>query len=577
MAGIQVPKELKYLSNLRYETLIPIQINNILLEDMLPGLFYIARLGRRRGKGAWNNRTPSELADELVKKTDRFRGFDSPQATALLADWLGAGVLRLRQRAGADRVMAVRPLHFMTYRVDLPVGWASLRYLPDFIAGLLLKKPGQAPASNDAREAFGLQSRDNLLLRAFGAGMVNDSPHFGDATGDRYDEETPLDIETLLCVRAVEDLPPPAESTRDGEIKPFEPLCPRQARIFREDMTHFLRSYGAGQIPARTLANYVLCLLSVNLTSYFLSHVCAANHLYEKAEWLDDHNSGETGRLWPLGMFADATEGLNRRVRSLAQRSYAIHHEWLAQYTRTTLGFRLLDHYLDGATWVPELRDLKDKQGIERLIILAKARLDTTSKAFDAVQASANPERNKLRQAQEGEEWPEEVRLIAEDSSVRPFEGLVELLSIGLKGTREGVFKFYISIARKNMAGGLLAGDKTGHARNRYVLTTDLLEALVHRLCLRKSGGARLRRLDVYEFVDELKTRYGIWIDEPPPGLPSTHENRQAGQENFEAFKERLRLLGLFRGVSDARRMQRLKPRYHPSDNCSVDAGGQMQ
>jgi hypothetical protein len=487
----------------------------------------------------------------------------------VLEEWLKASVLRLIERGGSDKVMSIRPLHLMTYRIDLPFNWAHLRSVPEFVASILYRDPAAEPLPTRADEPFTLQSRENLLWKAFGEGIVNDSRYAGNADLDRYDDNCELDIESLLTIRVAEGLRTPHPITVRGgskgaNISGFEPLCPGQALTFREEFSLFLRAYPPPAVPVRVLGDYLLCLLALDLTTYSLCHFATSNHLYNTAEWQDDRYTPGHRRLWEVGIYPDLTDGHIRKSRELARQSYARHYEWMLQQSRTMIGFRLLDYYLRSRTDIKELKELRNLKGIEFLRTLALGRQRSCPEVYAAVQASAGPALSGLERAQPSEGWPDDVKAIANDSELSPFDRLVELLASTQEDLQNNMLKFLTSCARRNLDSGLLGGSQRKREDNYYTLGTQLLETLVQLLVLKPDATPTSRPLDIYDFVGQLKERYSIWIDEPPPGLDQSYEARQAAHSNFAALKEKLRQLGFFRAVTDARRMQRLKPRYVP-------------
>jgi hypothetical protein len=402
----------------------------IILEDVLSGLFYVTRFGSRRGRGEWAGRKARQVAEALSQKQDKFAGFDSDREQRVLEEWLKATVLRLIERGGADKVMSIRPLHFMTYRVDLPFNWTQLRSVPEFV-------------------------------------------------------------------------------------------------------------------------------------------------LYRTGEWLDDRHPPDNAQLWQLGIYPDLTGGHVRKSRELARQSYARHYEWMLQQLRAMIGFRLLDYYLRSRTDIRELRDLRNLKGIEFLKTLALGRQHSCSEVNAATQASASPALSGLEREQANQEWPDDVKIIGNDPALPPFDRLVELLASTQEELREKMLSFFTSCSRRNLDSGLLAGSQRRREDNYYTLGTQMLETLVQLLILRPSDPPASRPLDIYDFVKQLKDRYGIWIDEPPPDLDQSYEARQAAQMNFAALKEKLRQVGFFRAVTDARRMQRLRQQYAPAGDAGNIEGGQ--
>ena len=134
----------------------------------------------------------------------------------MLEEWLKATVLRLSERGCADKVMSIRPLHFMTYQVDLPFNWVHLRSVPEFVSAILQHDPSAEPLATGTQEPFALQSRENLFWKAFGNGIVNDSRFAGNADMDRYDDNCEVDIESLLTIRVTEGLRAPSPITVKG-------------------------------------------------------------------------------------------------------------------------------------------------------------------------------------------------------------------------------------------------------------------------------------------------------------------------------------------------------------------------
>jgi len=68
------------------------------------------------------------------------------------------------------------------------------------------------------------------------------------------------------------------------------------------------------------------------------------------------------------------------------------------------------------------------------------------------------------------------------------------------------------------------------------------------------------------EIISKLIVRHYTSLDQ-------SYEAHQAAQANFAALKEKLRQLGFFRAVNDARRMQRLTPRYAPIGDLKTSEG----
>jgi hypothetical protein len=92
-------------------------------------------------------------------------------------------------------------------------------------------------------------------------------------------------------------------------------------------------------------------------------------------------------------------------------------------------------------------------------------------------------------------------------------------------------------------------------------LTDSVLDYLVHLHVLASGGRKKVRTISFKEFVDRLRDRYGICVDEAPTGMTISNDLLRA---NRAVLEQRLRDLGLFVGVNDAEAMKRLWPRFQP-------------
>ena len=103
-------------------------------------------------------------------------------------------------------------------------------------------------------------------------------------------------------------------------------------------------------------------------------------------------------------------------------------------------------------------------------------------------------------------------------------------------------------------------GRKTGTMKS-IVLTDTMLDFLVHRHLRKpgKGGNTKPNPISFNDFVDKLRDRYGLLIDQAPPGQTIS---RELLQRNRQFLERRLRSLGLLMGVNDAESMKRLRPRF---------------
>lgn len=104
---------------------------------------------------------------------------------------------------------------------------------------------------------------------------------------------------------------------------------------------------------------------------------------------------------------------------------------------------------------------------------------------------------------------------------------------------------------RRNVTG-------TGLVRS-VVMHTPMLDYLVHRHLVVDGQPGMLRQLSLKRFIDQLRARHGLWIDQAPPGM---HVPADVLRRNKELLEARLRDLGLLLTVNDAETMKMLRARY---------------
>ncbi len=104
-------------------------------------------------------------------------------------------------------------------------------------------------------------------------------------------------------------------------------------------------------------------------------------------------------------------------------------------------------------------------------------------------------------------------------------------------------------------------GKKSGMMKS-VVLTDTVLDFLVHRYLRKpgKGGNTKPNPISFNDFVTLLRDRYGLLVDQAPPGQTIS---RELLQRNRRFLERRLRSLGLLMGVKDAESMKRLRPRFN--------------
>jgi hypothetical protein len=146
---------------------------------------------------------------------------------------------------------------------------------------------------------------------------------------------------------------------------------------------------------------------------------------------------------------------------------------------------------------------------------------------------------------------------LRDSTDVDPIDRLVRtLFEAQRKSAMKNMTGWFYSVSGFNRSYGILSGNARGARRvARYTLSNELLSALVH-VALADDGwdddGKRIPaiRISLKEFLVRIEKRYGLLIDKPPASETSA-EAVEAARRNLEAFKVRLRQIGVFENLSD--------------------------
>jgi hypothetical protein len=141
---------------------------------------------------------------------------------------------------------------------------------------------------------------------------------------------------------------------------------------------------------------------------------------------------------------------------------------------------------------------------------------------------------------------------------------VLELLDSALLTDRPNGLAVRRSVAR--MTEGT-SGRRRRDVRS-LVFTDAVLDYLVHVHVLRTGNKEGFRSLSLKGFLEVLRNRYGLYVDEAPPGLPISNELLRL---NRLVLERRLRDLGLLLGVNDADAMKRLTPRFRLTEGSCDD------
>lgn len=556
---------------------LPLTPQNFAVGSVLPAAFYMCRRGCRRGKGQFQHTfSPSDkmrasirwVAGKLSQDKTSFTGFESEVEKDILGDLLLCDALENKKHneGHQEEIQRAFPVHFLASWLDLPPAVANLRFVPEMLVCLLANQSeGQKvqPGSGSGPFLVGMSPEKNLLFQIFGRGMVfGDNP--ADLRADTFDEQARVSLEELLMIRLAQtckEAPETLRATRGAvsDIPNSWPISQRATLAFRDDLTRFLENYGA-TIPRRSITPMLESLLGLGLLAIYLES-CSLAVAWDNSGYVPPINAQK-----PVPIFVDASNGSDPRLRDLSEQSFDEVIRLLDQSSSSLMSIRVLDakgrfdrrlkDFIpkgpDTSGWLNLLGKVRREQH-ER----SEAILNDLCEKIEALTAKLEAE---------GIE-PEAIDILrSPTASSDPVRALADSLCtmMGDKLLRTKPFMFVDSCLMLNEAYGLgrkrrvsrsVAGRKRKMMDIRSViLSNTVLETLVHLHLIAREGV-----LSLAGFLRILRDRYGIWVDECPPGVSASREDLL---NNRAMLERRLRDLGLLVGVNDAEFMKHLRPRF---------------
>lgn len=557
---------------------LPLTPQNVAIGSVLPAVFFMCRRGYRRGKGRFQEAfapaedtraTTASVAIRLTQDQDLFSGFDQPVQRDILGDLLLCDALENKGHAEGHTTEVARafPVHFFSSWLDLPKSVSHMRFVPEMLVCLLANQNDGLklkPGCQEGPFPVGTSPQSNLLFRIFARAVrFGDNPV--DLRADSIDETADLSIEELLMVRVAQvcdEAPETMHATRGAvaDIQNLWPIALRAKDVIRQDLIAFLEHYG-DVIPRRSIAPMLEALIGLSL-----AHVTLASFSLAVA-WDTDGKLPQANIQSPVPLFVDASCGNNSTLRDLSEQSYEEIVRLVDQATISLAQIRILDAK---ARFDRKLRDLTPKgPDMSSWLNLLGAVRSGEHDRSDAILNDLWEKIEALRTTLEaqGIEPNASDILRSPTANDRPVHTLAEAICaiMGEKILRHHYLAFLDSCLMVNETHGLgrkrrvyrsLGGRKRKMMDLRsIILSNTILEALVHLHLAQRQGS-----LSFAGFIRILRERYGLWVDEAPPGVPAS---REALLDNRANLERRLRDLGLLVGVNDAEFMKHLRPRFN--------------
>ena len=588
------PKMVRELWTSNYTKALPITLYAFELSAVLPAIFYMFRFGQRRGKGQFlktfapegippeerRRRTTVDRVASVLAQEAGFTGFHCATTTAILGDLLLCfGLENAKRELGRDKqIQRVAPTHYLTSWIDLPDRVGHLRDVPEMLVAMLVnqKKGDYIRPTDKGRFTVAASHDTNPLIAAFSEGVYIDGlPQ--DLSSDRFDErDERVGLDQLLMIRLAQLLrsaPDRAFGKGTARIPNQRPIATLSARHFSEDIRRFLRSY-AREIPRLALIDMLEACIAVGMTTILTS---VMQTLFK---WSESGCVTQERDEHPESIFVDCSTGVDKRLSRLAEQSFDDLQRRMEQLPNTLAVLRLLDYH---ARFDPKIKGLNVETAPyagEWLGLLGELLLQRHPRA-GFIHDLVGQHCRVLAEALD-EDHPDLATLlkdeVGEPDAVRRFSAaLTDMMGANVRSSLIGTVD---SVVQANKRNGLArkrsttsGGGRGDTARRRrdvrsLIFSDAVLEYLVHVHLLPGGNKTGVRRLALRDFLNELRVRYGFYVDAAPQGLSVSNELLHFNRRTLE---RRLRDLGLLVGVNDAESMKRLRPRFRPRGEVQHD------
>ena len=581
------------------EDVLAFTLQDFAVGALLPAMFYMFRRGHRRGQGTFADEfeprqgeteftrkstikaaTVTSVARVLADDHSQFDGFNSDIARSVLSDFLLTHCLENQRHESGRKKRVIRafPTHYQAAWMDLPSRVGHLRLVPEFLVAVLVdQKDGETIEGGKTLSSFFRVNDDftqNILLSVFGPGMSTRERQ-SDLV-DEFDERIEMGLDQLATIRVARKCKQPiklkearfvrksgSEGRGSSAIANQHPIAKVAARVFREDTRLFLHAFGT-TIPRQSLTQMLEACIGLGLTNIFLS---TASSL------LDYETRGELSKTdspWP--MLVDCSSGTDLLLRRLSEEVMDDAVRRLHRFPVVLMAIRILDHHARF-----EIRALPQKRpdSSDRINMLGEVLFDRHEHSH-AILKSVRKQCMMLSEQFESNDIGEGYRNVLDDEEAirNPVLRLAETV-VQMMGDKQQISHILACLSSCMMTGnsnGLASerrvvfqtmrnGKKSGMMKS-VVLTDTMLDFLVHRHLRKpgKGGNTKSNPISFNDFVTLLSERYGLLVDQAPPGQTIS---RELLQRNRRFLERRLRSLGLLMGVNDAESMKRLKPRFN--------------
>ncbi len=474
----------------------------------------------------------------FLEHREQFRDFD-PDVTYR---WVETHLLDLVHRGRPTQAVAgLRPLHGFTYRFR--VSRHSRPYGADEQLYWMIYQ---------ASGALGSRTLGHLH-QFFFAGV---DPR----TASPSDAHAEIDVETQALISLAQVDKGATDRAAPGRPRVHPPLDQAACDRLAEDVMRLL--FHQAVIPRSVLVDHLKILFAFHLALYHLRAMRSLPARLARAAGDGTAGAVDDGG----GLFVDVAGVPGTACARLAERSARRWYGRIPAFVSATFAVKKLD---DFARHLQKQGKLKRLSSVRDAVLSVDQLLSLLGPQYRAERNGFGEFRNArvlaALEGPDGEMDPEVADLAA--LGLDPFTTYLELITAQrMAFHRKYLTECLDTLLLKNRSGALIAQPRG--AERRFVLDSRLVEVLLQLALLRRddrTGDWRTVPLRVDEFLTELKTRYGLYVDEFPPGDDLGHRgfaDEAALRTNRNAFVARLRQIGFFTDLSDAYITQHILPRY---------------
>jgi hypothetical protein len=496
-----------------------------------------------------------------------------------------------REGGHALQIQRAFPTHYFSSWIDLPQTSAHLRGVPELLVTALCndafnKELAIGPGIVSRQGSDQIEIVRTSLLSPFFNGYFQEGSDKSNLSSDGFSDDALVGLHELLTIRIAQQCgraPEKLAAAGLARVENLQPISSWATDAIQQDLLTLLKHFG-GLKQKRQLQRLLEAGICLCVTTVLTSTLSALEQWEIKGE-ITEPKDGFVSSL-----FIDATNGTNIPIRNVSEKIALQFRSRFVSMSSTFMKLRILDYLSSTNRHTKEHRPEMHPNPTKFLNFLG------------ALYAGTHPKSDKIQ---------DEIFRVAQTivdavddglDNTTFFESDIAELRQALKidGSPDQLLTALSNFIHRQMGSGQTTTNfgglwrstlyvnsplGLGSARDTWpsvrgrrskkeaisiVLSNVMLDYLVHIHTAPEEIGGKPRSLSYPHFLELLRTRYGLYIDQAPEGENISGEILELNRRSLEA---RLRDLGLLVGVNDAESMKRLRPRFQPAPIAEFYAG----